>query len=216
MRTSIHSGGTGNNRHSPRNGWNGFLRALPGDEFLFATIAARIEWFHVPGWVDKTSARLSISNGCQDHTTSPYATMPLVLRVCRSLTGEPALRPRFARDAAASTASHPNVRDDREAPLFGRGGMARANHIFLKNRSDLFFARGLDRNSQSLPDGQITWRRTARKRLWHSAFFHSHAYGREAQDSFALSRNGFQESASLLALSKSPSSRSLPTPLKYS
>src|SRR6202171_4504662 len=40
--------------------------------------------------------------------------------------------------------------------------------------------------------------------------------GTETQDSFALSRNGFQESASLLALSKCPSSRSLPTHLKYS
>src|SRR5882762_7144100 len=38
----------------------------------------------------------------------------------------------------------------------------------------------------------------------------------ETQDSFALSRNGLQESASLLALSKCPSSRSLPTHLKYS
>ena len=44
MRTSIHSGGTGYIRHSPRNGFNGFLRALPGDEFLFATVTARIEW----------------------------------------------------------------------------------------------------------------------------------------------------------------------------
>ena len=43
MRTSIHSGGTGYIRHSPRNGFNGFLRALPGDEFLFATVAPRIE-----------------------------------------------------------------------------------------------------------------------------------------------------------------------------
>src|SRR6267143_4802022 len=38
----------------------------------------------------------------------------------------------------------------------------------------------------------------------------------ETQDSFALSRNGLQESASLLALSKCPSSKSLPTDLKYS
>src|SRR6266481_6299134 len=38
----------------------------------------------------------------------------------------------------------------------------------------------------------------------------------ETQDSFTLSRNGFQESASLLALSKCPSSKSLPTHLKYS
>ena len=32
-----------------------------------------------PGWAECTSARLSISNGCQDHTTSPYASMPFVL-----------------------------------------------------------------------------------------------------------------------------------------
>jgi hypothetical protein len=32
------------------------------------------------GWVDRASARLSISNGCQDHTTSPYASAPFVLR----------------------------------------------------------------------------------------------------------------------------------------
>jgi hypothetical protein len=57
----------------PTQWFYGLLRALPGDEFLFATVVSRIEWFHVPGWVDKTSARLSISNGCQDHTTSPYA-----------------------------------------------------------------------------------------------------------------------------------------------
>jgi hypothetical protein len=29
-------------RLSPRNGFNGFLRALPGDEFLFVTVASRI------------------------------------------------------------------------------------------------------------------------------------------------------------------------------
>jgi hypothetical protein len=40
--------------------------------------------------------------------------------------------------------------------------------------------------------------------------------GGETQDSFALSRNGFQESASRLASSKCPSSKSFPTHLKYS
>jgi hypothetical protein len=35
----------------------------------------------------------------------------------------------------------------------------------------------------------------------------------ETQDSYTLSRNGFQESASLLALSKCPSSNCLPTHL---
>src|SRR6266700_5810589 len=35
---------------------------------------------------------------------------------------------------------HPalHVRDDRDTPLCGRGGMARTNHTFLKNRSVLF------------------------------------------------------------------------------
>src|SRR5258708_7151331 len=39
---------------------------------------------------------------------------------------------------------------------------------------------------------------------------------RETQGGFSLSRNGFQESASRLASSKCPSSKSLPTHLKYS
>ena len=30
-------------RLSPRNGFNGFLRALPGDEFLFVTVVSRID-----------------------------------------------------------------------------------------------------------------------------------------------------------------------------
>src|SRR6266436_222081 len=38
----------------------------------------------------------------------------------------------------------------------------------------------------------------------------------ETQERLTLSRNGFQESASLLASSKCPSSKSLPTQLKYS
>lgn len=38
----------------------------------------------------------------------------------------------------------------------------------------------------------------------------------ETQDNFTLSRKGFQESASLVALSKCPSSKSVPTHLKYS
>src|SRR6266446_5336309 len=71
---------------SLRNGFNGFLRDLPGDEFLFVTVAPRIGWLHAPGWADKTSARLDTSNGCQDHTTSPSATTPLVSRARRSLT----------------------------------------------------------------------------------------------------------------------------------
>jgi hypothetical protein len=34
-----HHGHTGNTRHSPRNGFNGFLRALPGEPRSFATVS---------------------------------------------------------------------------------------------------------------------------------------------------------------------------------
>jgi hypothetical protein len=37
-----HHGHTGDIRHSPRNGFNGFLRALPGEPGFFATIAREI------------------------------------------------------------------------------------------------------------------------------------------------------------------------------
>ena len=36
-----HHGHTGNTRHSPRNGFNGFLRALPGDRALLPPSSAK-------------------------------------------------------------------------------------------------------------------------------------------------------------------------------
>ena len=59
--------------------------------------------------------QLDTSNGCQDHTVLPYAATSFVC-MSESLTGNPALRFRFMPDAAASTASHPNVRDDGQRP----------------------------------------------------------------------------------------------------
>jgi hypothetical protein len=52
---------TGNIRLSPRNGFNGFLRALPGDRAL------------LPPSLTDNSANLTPASGCQDHTTSPSA-----------------------------------------------------------------------------------------------------------------------------------------------
>jgi hypothetical protein len=41
---------------------------------------------------------------------------------------------------------HPalHVRDDRDTPLFGRGGTRELRHISEKQKSEIFFARGLD------------------------------------------------------------------------
>ena len=52
-------------RHSPRNGFNGFFRALPGDRALLPPSSA------------DHSTNLTPASGRQDHTTSPSATKAL-------------------------------------------------------------------------------------------------------------------------------------------
>jgi hypothetical protein len=75
------------------------------------------------------------------------------LRAVRSLTGK--ARPAIIRapDAAASTASPPNVRDDRDTPLCaGRdGGSYKGDLVFRKTR--IFLRKGLDRGASDLPVG---------------------------------------------------------------
>src|SRR6266403_5649515 len=91
-----------------RNGFNGFLRALPGDRAVLPPSSAD-RFLSKPGWADSNSANLTPASGRQDHTTSPYAATSLV----RSLGDrsqafrQPALQPRRAQNAAASTASLP-------------------------------------------------------------------------------------------------------------
>jgi hypothetical protein len=55
-------------RPSLRNGFNGLLRDLPGDRAVLP-----------PSPADR-SADLTPASGCQDHTTSPSASAPFVLR----------------------------------------------------------------------------------------------------------------------------------------
>jgi hypothetical protein len=83
-----------NARHSPRNGFNGFLRALLGDRAFLPPSPAQCA---------SIVANLISASRYQDHTTSPSALAQIVL-----------LRhPRPPHPA-------PNVRDDREAPLLIR------------------------------------------------------------------------------------------------
>jgi hypothetical protein len=84
-----HTGSAEAFRPSPRNGFNGFLRALPGDRALLPPSLKRI-----------TPPNLTPASGCQDHTTSPSARAA-------------------PRQRAALRPPHPaaNVRDDRETPL---------------------------------------------------------------------------------------------------
>jgi hypothetical protein len=72
-----HHGYTGSPGIPARNGFNGFLRGLPGDRACLP-----------PSFAD-CSATLTPASGCQDHTTSPSASAP------------------FVKGASASTASRP-------------------------------------------------------------------------------------------------------------
>jgi len=80
MRTSIHSGGTGNIRHSLARMVLRVIRDLPSDEFLLPPSPRGLDDTSNPGWAECVSTQLDINNGCQDHTTSPSATLPLVSR----------------------------------------------------------------------------------------------------------------------------------------
>src|SRR5438105_8491080 len=62
-----HHGHTGFTRHSPRNGFNGFLRALPGDRAFLS-----------PSSAETSSANLTPASRRQDHTTSPFAVSRFV------------------------------------------------------------------------------------------------------------------------------------------
>ena len=72
-----HHGHTGNTRHSPRNGFNKLLRALPGEPGCFATVIG-------------VSVNLTPASGCQDHTTSPSADRALVSCAPASIASNPA------------------------------------------------------------------------------------------------------------------------------
>src|SRR5260370_11420804 len=58
----VATGSDGFNRLSPRDGFNGFLRALPGDRALLPPSLADI------------AANLTPASGRQDHTSSPSAS----------------------------------------------------------------------------------------------------------------------------------------------
>jgi hypothetical protein len=122
----------------------GLLRALPGDRLVCHRRLRGLTIHPEPGWAGCISARLDASIGApgphdfavRDHLT-PKVSPGLVPsgEFWRRRLAAPFVRARAdrsrenppcdsvcARNAAASTASHPNVRDDREAPLM-RDGM---------------------------------------------------------------------------------------------
>ena len=140
--TSSHHRFTGFIRHSLHNGFNGFLRALPGDRALLP-----------PSSRERIPRNLTPASGRQDHTTSPSATSAVRLRAGRPLTSPIRTRPAtpFARRRCRVHRIPPRVRDDREPPLWGRDG--RAYRVdFSSGESGIFFESGLDTD---LPTGRL-------------------------------------------------------------
>jgi hypothetical protein len=138
MHTSIHSGGTGNIRHSPRNGFNGFLRALPGDDFLFATVTSRIAWRPRPvgpisppqglaSATDARTTRLRRTHQCRSSRTPRSLTNLFALRyglACTTSSRPPHPTPTFV-----TIASRPS----------SQGGMAAVVNLIWVFRKAIYF-----------------------------------------------------------------------------
>jgi hypothetical protein len=121
-----HTGSAEAIRPSLRSGFNGFLRALPGDRAVLPPSSAL------------RSANLTPASGRQDHTTSPSASAP------------------FVKGASASTASRPASVTIASRPSVGRdGGLSASDlpdmlsEIFLKMGLD----RGRGGSRTDLPVG---------------------------------------------------------------
>ena len=123
----VTTGETAISRHSLRSGFNGFLRALPGDRALLPPSPA------------DTSAKLDASVGASG--PHDFAVRVSVAR----LASQP-----------ASTASRTNVRDDRDTPLLRVRDVRIDKAVSTKPRSEIFFQRELDLGISKQPDGQIS------------------------------------------------------------
>jgi len=109
-----HHGHTGNARHSPRNGFNGLYRALPGDR---AFLPPSLHGIALP-------RNLTPASGRQDHTTLPSAgSAPSSEAPPASIASRPAF---------VTIASHPSVGQDRTAIVLL---LPRRQAIFLKFRN---------------------------------------------------------------------------------
>jgi hypothetical protein len=122
--------GLASNAGFPRaNGFNGFLRALPGDRALLSPSPRNA----------KHCRELTSASRGQDHTTSPSASHALRLGA-----------------QEASIAARTNVRDDREAPLLEERGPAETSGGDLPDDTSGFFSTLRHAGAANWHDGQIT------------------------------------------------------------
>ena len=140
-----------------RNGFNSFLRALPGERILVVTVTSGLKAQSNPVGLDVASASLAPATGVR----TTRLCRPLKRRSSRapSIAHEVhlALRPTIAPDALASTASRPALVTTRDRPSVGRDGNG---YRFDSSQADteIFLQTGLDKRSgktrTDLPVGQ--------------------------------------------------------------
>ena len=99
---------------TPRAMVYGLYRALPGEPGFLATVAGGI-----------ASTDLTPASGCQDHTTSPSASVP------------------FVNGTSASTASRPASVTTAKRPSSGTGRRGCKSDLG-RARTEIFLQRGLD------------------------------------------------------------------------
>ena len=151
--TSIHHRSTGTPGIPARNGFNGFLRDLPGDR-LVATVASGLRRVRARSG-RHASANLTPASGRQDHTTSPSAATSLASVLSIAHRPKPALQPRCAQNAAASTASRPASVTIAIRPSVGWD--AKSSRCDLGwTETEIFLQRGLDTPVNKPPVGQIS------------------------------------------------------------
>jgi hypothetical protein len=133
MHTSIHSGGTGNIRHSPRNGFNAYSVLSP------ETNSSCLRRRRIDGVIRARLGRhaftdLTPATGARTTRLRVRINAARLARLSRSLTSLTRPATSCAHDIVASTASRPTLVTTAKRPSWW-DGMARPNHRFLKNRS---------------------------------------------------------------------------------
>ena len=108
---------SGGNPAFPARWLYGLSRALPGDQDLFVTVAPRMMAVSARLGSQNLRRDLTPTMRRQDHAFLPYALAPVVRALCPLTDVKPALPTRHAPDAAASTATRPNVSDEGLTPL---------------------------------------------------------------------------------------------------
>ena len=114
----------------------------PRRRIHLVTVAGGLSVHRKPGWVTKTSADLTPATGAR---TTRFCRTPQRRSSarCYSLTGKACPAITLRADAAASTATRPNVRDDGQRPSSERDGES-SELIWGQLKTGIFSSEGID------------------------------------------------------------------------